>query len=213
MARGLQRLPTNMPRSVHSTIRSSRSRGLSRRGFTLVELMIVVAMIGVLAALALVGYRRYITSAQTSEATAMLSSIRGAQESYKAEAMSYLAVSGNALPPTDALQPRPLADLDDRKVAWPLPADLPAEWVQLGARPDGPVRFGYAVVADVPGSDPPGAYLEGDDPLWANSYGGGAAQEPWWVAAAVADRDDDGVRCVIEAGSFTNEVFTYNELE
>ena len=69
------------------------SRRVSARGMTLVELMIIVAIVGIIAALAVVGYKRYIVASKTSEANYMISAIRVAEEHHYSDQLKYLSVS------------------------------------------------------------------------------------------------------------------------
>jgi type IV pilus assembly protein PilA len=73
-------------------MRSNKHQGM--RGFTLIELMIVVAIVGVLAVLAVYGVRRYIASSKTAEARNQLGQIgKDAQTAYEKETMAAAVLS------------------------------------------------------------------------------------------------------------------------
>jgi type IV pilus assembly protein PilA len=70
---------------VQKLLASSRSRMSSQAGFTLVELMVVVAIIGVLATLAVPQYQRFTAKSRQSEVKISLGAARSALESFRPE--------------------------------------------------------------------------------------------------------------------------------
>ncbi len=66
-----------------------------KKGFTLLELLIVVIIIGILAGLAVPNFFRGVERARWAEAKQILGSLRTSQIRYKAEQGSYTATIGN----------------------------------------------------------------------------------------------------------------------
>lgn len=120
-----------------------------RAGLTLLELMISVAIIGILSAAAIPAFRMYQFRSKRSEAYANLESIRKAQVSYKAEYDNFVQAA-----------PSPGILLGADKQNWHARGHFPpvpgTGFDELGWRPEGPTYFDYDTVVDDDGS---GAYF------------------------------------------------------
>jgi type II secretory pathway pseudopilin PulG len=165
--------------------------------------MVVVAMVGILAAIGIASFRRQVSASKTSEASSVIQAIRAAEEAYRSENQLYLDVSSSNK------DWYPSNDFGPAARSWELKdgghVDL-VKWRQLGARVTQPVQFGYLVNAGRAGETPPTLQLTSSPLL-------GKPTEPWYVIQARADYDDDGKYCNAVATSWTPEVFMENEGE
>jgi type IV pilus assembly protein PilA len=178
------------------------------RGFTLVELAVVVTIIGILAVLAIAGYRRLVNSSHNAEATEMVNAIKVAQETYHAETGQYANISAGL--GLGSLYPQ-ATPTSNSATAWGSTCSvclLSTGWQSLPVHASGVMRFGYATVAGplsqaLPASPLPAVTFPTNTQLTAD----------WFIVSAMGDMDGNNIYCTVIGVSWQRDLFVNNDGE
>lgn len=186
-------------------MQSTESRVAERafaRGFTLVELMVVVTIVGILATIGLVSYRKYVMHSKTAEVPTMFMNIKIAEEAYKDERFRYLGPSGTTLSSYYPANSKP----GQQKMNFAGTGTGQAEWQTLAVQSSAPVLFVYACAAGISSDGVPSLGPDINVGNWPATVAA-----PWYVIKAKADLRGNGVYTYFGTSSFSGDLYSAND--
>lgn len=172
-----------------------------RQAFTLVEMMVTIAIFGILLTVAVFAYQRYVGTARTQEVVSITADIAGRQQQYFARYSRYVdtGTANDFWPQTVDGSSRPWG-IDCSGVL----TAIQKTWCQLGVKVTGSVFYQYNTQGwneSKGASDVPGGL-------------GIPTNETWWLVVARGDMDKDGVYSTFRIHSHSGgRLQIINELE
>ena len=190
-------------------------------GFTLVELMVVVTIIAILAAVATYAYGRITKRSRINEAVAFMAGVHAGEDLYYSDHQDFCGLAPNAAITGDGdWDPGDPGDIEGMATRWDSPT---YDWSDCQINPPSHTRFRWILVADVAGSAcvPPGNVATEDyGPLAipaCESIEGAYTATPtadWYYIVAQADQDGDGfMSCFGSSNAMTNNHWTIGGIE
>lgn len=187
--------------------------GRSLRGFTLIELMIAVAIIAVLSAVAIPTYTSYIRRSRLAEVNSGIAAIKTAQEDFFSRAGCYTKAD-----------PHPAAVPAGTTTAWGDTPPFPWNRTGLSVRPDRNVRFQYEVLASNeaavgtlacgPGDTrPPPAQGCIDEDAMNALVPEAVFDNNWYIVIARGDQDADATNSVFVSAIDDSAILECDPLE
>lgn len=170
-------------------------------GFTLVELMVVVAITGILATIGIALVRGHLNVAKANRALSGIQAIRAAEEAFRAQNGQYLDCSGTTTRWYPNLTP------NKTTYAWIQPTHADANcWLALGVTGITTTQYSYLVNAGNPSVAYPTLQTT-DKPTLS------APTDHWYVIQVKGDLDGNGVPMLGVATSLNGEVYIEREGE
>jgi prepilin-type N-terminal cleavage/methylation domain-containing protein len=169
------------------------NRSVGRQaGFSLIEMLIVVAILGILSAIATVGYRRYVGRARLTEAVTILAEMASKEQVYFLEFGGYLPLRPDSTavpsPNENATGFYPVSPdattFESARTATSIanPAGWPAAWRSVGLRPRAQSLYcTYTLNAGRSGDSAPSGATYGPALL------GTTTGPPWFYALAACN--------------------------
>ena len=165
--------------------RATTDSNQRQAGFTLIELMIVVALVAILASVAVVAYSRHMKSARIVGARTFIASIQAQQAAYMQQFGQYCDVSGN-----NVFYPALVRNSNQMEPYAKQWVNIPQGWGDLGVMPSGGNSyFAFNVRASDPGDSHArvGQATNALLKIPAQPAVGDGAPHPWYYIIAHGD--------------------------